>query len=119
MNNAGNSDLFEREDSDYDTYIAQDVKFSGNIHFEKPFVIKGQVSGNIEATSDLLVDTDAVVNSDISAERIIVRGKVTGNINCKKIVFVTSTGSVNGDIVAAQLVLESGSSFTGHCTMEK
>ena len=84
MNNAGNSDLFEREDSDYDTYIAQDVKFSGNIHFEKPFVIKGQVSGNIEATSDLLVDTDAVVNSDISAERIIVRGKVTGNINYSK-----------------------------------
>ena len=114
-----NNDLFEREDSDYDTYIAPDIKFSGNIHFEKPFIVKGQISGNIEATSDLVIDTDAIVNADISAERVAVRGKVTGNIKCKKVVFVTSTGSVTGDITSAQVVLEPDSSFSGRCTMLK
>jgi len=119
MADSTNNDLFEREDNDYVTYIASDIKFSGNIHFEKPFIIKGQISGNIDATSDLVVDSGAVVNADISAERVVVRGKVTGNIKCKKVVFVTSTGSVTGDITSAQVVLEPGSSFTGRCTMIK
>ena len=119
MTDLNNNDLFEREDGDYETYIAPDIKFSGNIHFEKPFIVKGQISGNIDATSDLVVDSQAVVNADISAERVVVRGNITGNIKCKKVVFVTSTGSVTGDITSAQVVLEPGSNFTGHCTMIK
>ena len=119
MTDSNNNDLFEREDSDYDTYVAPDIKFSGNIHFEKPFIVKGQISGNIDATSDLLVDTNAIINADISADRVVVRGKVTGNIKCRKVVFVASSGSVLGDITSAQVVLEPGSSFTGRCEMIK
>ncbi len=119
MVDAKNNDLFEREDNDYDTYVASDIKFSGTIKFEKPFIVKGQISGSIEATSDLVVDTGAVVNADISADRVLIRGTVTGNINGTKVVFVTSSGSVSGDITSAQVVLEPGSNYTGRCTMVK
>ncbi|QTQ15887.1 bactofilin family protein [Treponema parvum] len=119
MVDSSNNDLFDREDDDYDTYIAPDLKFSGNIRFEKPFIVKGQISGNIEASSDLVVDSGAVINADISADRILVRGKITGNVKGKRVVFVTSTGSVSGDITSAQVVLEAGSDFTGRCTMIK
>ena len=75
------------------------------------------MDGSILATSDLVVDTQAVVKADIVAQRVLVRGKVTGNIEAKGLVFVTSEGSVTGDITSEKVVLEPGSVFTGRCTM--
>lgn len=108
---------FETEEEDFDTVMASDIAFSGNIKFSKPFMIKGRMSGNIEATSDLLVDTDAEVTADIVADRILVRGKIKGNVKAFKLVYVASTGTVVGDITSEQVVLEPGSSFSGKCTM--
>ena len=95
-----------------DTYF-----FTGKIRFSKPFMIKGTVNGTIEATSDLVVDTDAVLHTDITAERVLIKGAVTGDVNAKKLVFVTATGSITGDITTAQIVLEPGCSFSGRCSM--
>ena len=107
---------FEAEE-DFDTIMASDITFTGRIKFSKPFMIKGKMNGTIDATSDLLIDTECVVNADINADRILIRGHVTGNINGKTLVYVTSTGSVDGDIESAQVVLEPGSKFSGKCTM--
>ena len=107
---------FDTDEEDFDTVMASDISFTGNIRFTKPFMIKGKMNGIIEATSDLLIDTDAV-NADISTDRVLVRGKVTGNINGRKLVYVTSTGTVKGDITSTQVVLEPGSVFSGKCTM--
>lgn len=115
-------DLFDLEEDDFDTVLADDIVFSGNIKFTKPFMIRGKVYGSINATSDLVIDAGAAVHLDsngIVADRILVRGNVEGNIVAKKLVFVTSTGSVKGDIVACQVVLEPGSMFSGRCTMTK
>ncbi len=108
---------FETEEDDFDTVMASDLTFTGDIKFAKPFMIRGRVNGNIEATSDLMIDTNAEVNADIVADRVLVRGKVRGNINGVKLVHVTSTGTVVGDITSDQVVLEPGSSFSGRCTM--
>lgn len=109
--------IFDLEEEDFDTVLASDITFTGEIRFARPFMIKGSVSGLIEATSDLVVDTDAKVVADILADRVLVRGCVEGNIVGKKLVFVTSTGSVTGDISAAKVALEPGCSFSGKCTM--
>lgn len=113
------TDLFELEDEDFDTIMESDIVFTGSIRFAKPFMIRGKVNGTITATSDLVVDTSAKVEADISADRILVKGGVKGNIVGKKTVYVTSTGSVEGDITAAQVVLEPGSEFSGKCTTVK
>lgn len=109
--------IFDLEEEDFDTVLASDITFTGEIRFTRPFMIKGTVSGLIDATSDLVVDTGANVSADINADRILVRGSVEGNITGKKLVFVTSTGSVRGDICAAKVALEPGCSFSGKCTM--
>ena len=108
------TDLFDLEEEDFDTILASDITFHGNIKFTKPFMIRGKVSGSIDATSDLLIDSNAV---GISSTRVLVRGKVEGNITGRDLVFVASTGSVSGDITARQVVLEPGSRFSGKCTM--
>ncbi len=108
---------FETDEEDFDTVMATDITFSGNIKFAKPFMIKGKVKGMIDATSDLLIDTTAEVVADIKTERVLVRGKVTGNVTGHRLVYVASTGAVIGDITTSQIVLEPGSVFSGKCIM--
>ena len=117
MFDAKDSDFFDVEEEDFDTILASDIKFRGTIHFKKPFMIRGTVTGEIEATSDLVVDTNAVVTAGVTACRVLVRGKVEGDIVAKDIVFVTATGSVTGDITSKEVVLEPGAHFSGKCTM--
>ncbi len=113
------SDFFDLEDEAFDTIIEKGIKFTGNIKFVKPFMIRGKVNGKIDATSDLVIDKCSEVNADINAVRILVKGKVHGNVSGKDLIFITSTGSVDGDITSRQIVLEPGSTFTGRCTMIK
>ncbi|MDR1785359.1 MAG: polymer-forming cytoskeletal protein [Spirochaetaceae bacterium] len=112
-------DLYELEDEDFDTIMADDIVFKGTIRFAKPFMIRGEVSGIIETPSDLVVDSHAAVYANITADRILVRGIVEGSVTAKRLVVVTAEGSVLGNITSAQVVLEPGSSFTGKCTMVK
>ena len=109
----------ELEEEDFDTVMAEDITFKGNIRFAKPFMIKGKVTGNIKATSDLVIDTNATVDADISADRVVVKGKVKGNVTGTRLVHVSSTGSVSGDITTGQVVLEPGCVFEGKCNMIK
>ena len=111
------SDFFDVEEEDFDTILAPDISFKGTIKFKKPFMIRGNVTGSIEASSDLVVDSNATVTAEISASRVLVRGKVEGNITANDVVFVTSSGSVTGDIVSKEVVLEPGAHFSGKCTM--
>lgn len=111
------TDLFNVEEDDFDTILADDITFRGTIKFTQPFMIRGKVSGTIDATNDLVVDTNAVVNAGIAATRVLVRGKVKGDIVARDLVFVTASGSVLGDITSKQVVLEPGSRFSGKCTM--
>ena len=111
------TDIVDLEDDDFDTILADDIRFKGNIKFTKPFMIRGTVTGKISATSDLVVDSGAVVTADISASRVLVKGRVEGNIVAERIVRVSSSGCVVGDVTSEQVVLEPGSKFSGRCTM--
>lgn len=113
------SDFFDMEDEAFDTIVEDDISFTGSIKMKKPFMIRGKVSGKIDAESDLVIDSNAIVEADINASRVLVRGKVKGNVYGEKLIFVTSTGSLDGDITTQKVVLEPGSEFTGKCTMVK
>jgi cytoskeletal protein CcmA (bactofilin family) len=107
------------EDEDFDTILSQDIDFSGVLNFEKPFLIRGRVSGVIDATGLLMVDETAVVEADIIASRVIVRGTVKGNINASELVEITASGKLTGNVTAPEggFFMESGCMFNGSCIM--
>lgn len=111
------TDFFDLEDDAFNTIVEDDISFTGNIKIKKTFMIRGKVNGSINSESDLVIDTDAVVNADIKAERVLIRGKVKGNVIGNKLIFVTSSGSLDGDIQTEKVVLEPGCIFTGKCSM--
>ncbi|MDE5898489.1 MAG: polymer-forming cytoskeletal protein [Treponemataceae bacterium] len=113
------TEFFDIEDDAFDTVLEAGIRFTGTIRFVKPFMIRGSVSGRIDATSDLVIDSGAEVEADISAARVLVKGRLRGNVSAQKMVFVTSSGTLDGDITAEQVVLAPGSVFSGRCTMLK
>jgi cytoskeletal protein CcmA (bactofilin family) len=105
------------DDEDFDTILSTDIDFSGTINFEKPFLIRGKVSGEIDAKGLLVVDESAAVDANINASRVIIRGSVKGNVNAAEKVEITMTGKLLGNVTAPEVFMETGCLFNGRCTM--
>ena len=110
-----NNDILE--DEDFDTILSEDIDFSGTLNFEKSFLIKGKLSGEIIARGVLVIDEKAVVEADIKATRVVVRGLVKGDIIAADKVEVSVTGKLTGNITAPEIYMETGCVFNGRCTM--
>lgn len=111
--------LADLDDDDYDTVLAEDIEFNGNIRFSKPLMIKGRVFGKLESNNDLTIDETAFVKANITADRVIIKGEVAGNVTANTSVNVYASGKVTGDITAPEVVLEPGCFFSGVCTMQQ
>ena len=109
------SDVMEEED--FDTILSSDINFSGTLNFEKPFLIRGRVSGDIVAHGLLVVDEEAVVEANINASRVVIRGSVKGDVTASEKVEVTITGKLRGNVTAPEIFMETGCLFNGRCTM--
>ncbi|MDR1637443.1 MAG: polymer-forming cytoskeletal protein [Treponema sp.] len=107
------------EDEDFDTILPPDVDFSGDLNFEKPFLIQGKISGKINARGILVIDKDAVVDADISAPRVVIRGTVTGNVSASEKVELSGTGRLQGNVDTPKIMMETGCIFNGLCSMDE
>jgi cytoskeletal protein CcmA (bactofilin family) len=105
------------EDEDFDTILASDIDFSGTLNFEKSFLIRGRLSGEIDARGLLVIDEEAVVEANINASRVVIRGVVKGNVTAAEKVEVTVTGKLQGNVTAPEILMETGCVFNGLCTM--
>ena len=105
------------EDADFDTILSKDINFSGTLNFEKPFLIRGRLSGNIIARGLLVVDEEAVVEANINASKVVIRGSVKGDVTATDKVEVTITGKLIGNVKAPEIFMETGCTFNGRCTM--
>ncbi|MDR0324360.1 MAG: polymer-forming cytoskeletal protein [Treponema sp.] len=105
------------EDSEFDTILSPDMDFTGTLHFEKPFLIRGKVSGEINATGLLVIDEDAIVNANIQAKRVLIRGQVKGDVTAVERVEVAEKGRLVGNVTAPEIYMETGCVFNGRCIM--
>ncbi len=107
------------DEEDFDTILTSDIEFDGFLSFSAPFLIKGKVKGQIDATGALVIAEGAIVEANIKAPSVIVRGDLTGNVTATKRVEISSTGRLTGDIDAPELFIQSGCVFNGACRMAK
>ncbi|MDR2418261.1 MAG: polymer-forming cytoskeletal protein [Treponema sp.] len=106
------------EDGDFDTILSPDIEFKGTISFEKPLLIRGKVSGSIDAGALLLIDEEAALDvTTIKSPRVIIRGTVRGELVSADKVEITASGQLNGDIHTKEIMMEPGCVFNGRCVM--
>jgi cytoskeletal protein CcmA (bactofilin family) len=107
------------DDDDFDTILSEDIDFSGTLTFEKPFLIRGKLSGEIESRGLLVIDEGAVVEANINASKVVIRGSVKGNVTATEKVEVSVTGRLIGNVTAPEVLMETGCVFNGRCTMKE
>ncbi|HCM25514.1 MAG TPA: hypothetical protein DIC34_03015 [Treponema sp.] len=107
------------DEDDFDTTLSSDIEFSGTLIFSKPFLIKGRVTGEIDAKGFLVIAEGAVVEANVRAPSVIVRGSVRGNVYATDRVEIAASGSLVGNIAAPEIHMEKGCVFNGSCTMTK
>ncbi|POR05174.1 cell shape determination protein CcmA [Alkalispirochaeta sphaeroplastigenens] len=107
------------DESELETVLGEDLDFEGTIEFSEPLLVKGRLSGEIRATSDLFVAASAEVAADVHAECVSLRGTLRGDVTAAKRLELFSGASLEGNIATPDLVVQSGSAFTGSCTMAK
>lgn len=106
------------DESELETVLAEDLEFEGTIEYGEPLLVKGKLSGEVRTQSDLYISTSAVLDADVHATRVSVRGTVRGDIHAMERIELFSGGSIGGNIRTPDLIMQSGSHFTGTCTMD-
>ena len=109
------NDALELED--FDTVLSPDIEFSGTLSFDKPVLIQGKVSGEINASSLLMIAEEAVVDANIRASQVIILGTVKGNVQADIKVEVSVSGKLTGNVTAPEINMETGCFFSGRCIM--
>jgi len=106
------------EDDYFDTILSPDIDFSGTLSFEKPLLIRGRLSGEINASGLLMIDSEGVVSANIKATEVIVKGSVMGNITAPERITLNSSGKITGNITSPEVSIETGGIFNGLCKMD-
>jgi cytoskeletal protein CcmA (bactofilin family) len=99
--------------------IGRHVVITGDITSDgHDLVIEGVVEGFVSANeASVTVETDARVEGDIRAGRVLVRGTVHGAISATERIEVASTACVDGSLSAGRIFLADGAYFRGWIDM--
>lgn len=99
------------------THIASGIRVVGQITGDAELVIDGQVDGEIDLDSRVVVGASGRVEGEIQARAIEVGGKVQGNVRGRERVEVLATGGLEGDVVSPRVVIAEGAFFKGKVEM--
>jgi len=108
----------ERKDNAPIVVLGKSTNFTGILKFASRLRIQGIFKGTIEATGDLIVDKEAVVDADhIIVNSLTVHGQISGTVHATDKVDMMSGAKVQGDVNAARLRIADGVHFEGKCKM--
>ena len=95
--------------------LGEGSSISGDLKINGFARIDGDVDGNIEATSNIIIGDKARVRGNITATSATIHGIVLGDIYAPMGIKLISTSTVIGDIITKRLSIEDNVIFHGHC----
>jgi len=98
--------------------LGKTTSFTGLLKFATTLRIQGNFRGTIDASGDLIVDKEAVVDADhITVSSLTVYGHISGTVHAQDKVDMMSGAKVQGDVSASRLRIADGVLFEGKCKM--
>jgi len=98
--------------------LGKTTSFTGVLKFASTLRIQGNFRGTIDASGDLIVDKEAVIDADhITIKSLTVFGNISGTVHAQDKVDMMSGAKVQGDVSAAKLRIADGVLFEGKCKM--
>jgi cytoskeletal protein CcmA (bactofilin family) len=96
------------------TTLAPHTFIKGELQFDGPAVIAGQVQGTIKAGAPLEIAAEGVLDGDIRGTAVTIHGTVKGNVVASQACRIGATARVAGNLCTANLAIAEGAQFIGH-----
>ena len=100
-----------------DTIVGANSQFTGNIMFTQTLKISGTVKGNIESNDDsdakVIVESNGVVEGDVTAPIVILKGEVNGNVHSSAKIIIDASSLVTGNVYYDILEMHGGATVNG------
>ncbi len=93
------------------TFIGRDMRVDGNLSCDGELHIDGRVNGSIRAQV-CLVDANATVTGDISADTVYIYGEINGPVDAAN-VHIYASAHVRGDVTNDSISIENGAVIHG------
>ena len=97
--------------------LGPDAQVTGKLSFATPTRIEGKLKGELHASDLLIIGTQAVVQANVHAEKLIVLGEVRGQVAGASRVEICAGGRLFGDVETKCLVVQEGATFEGRSRM--
>jgi cytoskeletal protein CcmA (bactofilin family) len=107
-----------RKPVDTRAYLDSRTKINGQLTFEGPAQIDGQIEGEIVARSSLVIGHGALVKAKIKAASVVVAGTVSGEITATERIEIRPSARISGNLAAPRMAMHEGAIFEGRCAMK-
>jgi cytoskeletal protein CcmA (bactofilin family) len=97
--------------------LAVGTMVKGNIIAETDFRLDGNVEGDINCKSKIVVGPKAHVKGNIVSTNAEILGEVEGSIHAEGKLVLKSTANVKGDVFVQSLEMEPNARLNGVCNM--
>ena len=98
-------------------YLYKGSRVSGQLSFQGPARIDGNVDGEIQCQGTLTIGPGAEVKAKITSQAVVIHGKVEGNVSAKEKVELVAPARLIGNIDTPRLIIAEGVVFDGDCSM--
>lgn len=103
--------------ADAATTIGPAIQISGRIEGEEDLRVLGRVDGAISLTETLYVESEGIVQADVTARDVVISGIVLGNVTAENSVTLNPGARLIGNIAAPRLIISDGAAFAGDVEM--
>lgn len=97
--------------------LEPDVKLVGDLSFSGLLQVKGNIYGNVIASSStdatLLIEEGATITGEVRSPYIRLKGKVTGDVFATRRISISAGATVLGNIHYDEIELDQGAHLSG------
>jgi len=98
-------------------YLYKGSRVSGQLSFQGPARIDGNVEGEIQCQGTLTIGPGAEVKAKITCQAVVIHGKVEGDVSAKEKIELIAPARLIGNIDTPRLIIAEGVVFDGDCSM--
>lgn len=96
------------------SYLDKGCRVNGQLSFDGPVQIDGEIEGEISSNDSVAIGEDAVVSANIKAEAIVVAGAISGELSASQRIEIYSSAKVlQGSLAAPEMVIDEGAVIEG------
>lgn len=98
--------------------INEGTKLKGDVHSKGFFRIDGEIEGNVNTPSKVVLGKTGRINGTLTCENADIEGTFEGNLDVSGTLTLRTTANISGDVVVGKLAVEPGATFNASCSMK-